>query len=104
MWVPGKPPSPPRYRGSNARARSGSDGDAGNASTPTTLRVLNGPVAVGTVAGGALVAGSGTASVTLTGSQSQINTTLAALANVSYQGNSNFNGSDTLTMTTNDGG
>ncbi|KZR99345.1 Uncharacterized protein APZ42_004821, partial [Daphnia magna] len=39
--------------------------------------------------------------LTLSGTQSQIN---AALATVTYQGNANFNGSDTLTMLSTDSG
>ena len=42
--------------------------------------------------------------MTLTGTLAQINTTLAAAGAVLYTGNANFNGGDTLTMTTNDGG
>ena len=42
--------------------------------------------------------------MTLTGTLAQINTTLAAAGAVIYTGNANFNGADTLTMTTNDGG
>ena len=80
-----------------------SDLDAGSASITTTLSVLHGTMTVMS-AGGATVGGSGTATVTLTGSQSQINATLAAANNVVYQGVQNFNGSDTLTVTTNDGG
>ena len=41
------------------------------------------------------IAGNGTGSVTLTGSQAEINATLAALNGVVYRGNLNFNGSDT---------
>jgi Ca2+-binding RTX toxin-like protein len=81
-----------------------SDPDAGSGTMTTTLSVANGTLTVLTVVGGASVSGSGTASVTLTGTLAQINTTLAALNSVTYQGSANFNGSDTLTMTTNDGG
>ena len=42
--------------------------------------------------------------MTLTGSIAQINTTLAAANNVGYRGVADFNGSDTLTITTNDHG
>ena len=44
--------------------------------------------------------GNGTATVTITGTAAEINT---ALAGLSYTGNLNFNGSDTLTVTTGDG-
>ena len=49
---------------------------------------------------GAGVTGNGTASVTITARQPQINTALAGLA---YTGNPNFNGADTLTVATGDG-
>ena len=80
-----------------------SDVDAGGATIRTTLSVLHGTLTVAS-AGGAVVGGSGTATVTLTGSQAQINTTLAAANNVVYKGVADFNGSDTLTVTTNDNG
>ena len=79
-----------------------SDVDAGSASITTTLSVASGTLTVAS-SGGATVANSGTATVTLTGSQTQINTTLAALNNVVYRGAVDFNGSDTLTVTTSDG-
>ena len=53
-----------------------------------------------TTGGGATIGGNGTATVTITGSAAQIN---AALAGLTYTGNPNFNGSDTLTVTTGDG-
>ena len=81
-----------------------SDTDAGSASNiTTTLSVAHGTLTVSS-AGGAAVSGSGTGSVTLTGSIAQINTTLAAINNVVYKGVLDFNGSDTLTITTNDHG
>ena len=49
-------------------------------------------------AGGAAVAGERYRTVTLTGTVSQINTTLAAANNVVYRGVQDFNGSDTLTV------
>ena len=69
----------------------------------TTLTVAHGTLTVAS-AGGATVSGSGTNSVTLTGSIAQINATLAAANNVIYRGTSDFNGSDALTITTNDHG
>ena len=81
-----------------------SDLDAGSASNiTTTLSVAHGTLTVSS-AGGAAVSGSGTGSVTLTGSIAQINTTLAAVNNVVYKGVPDFNGSDTLTITANDQG
>ena len=52
------------------------------------------------VTAGAGVTGNGTASVTITGTAAQIN---AALVGLTYTGNLNFNGADTLTVATNDG-
>jgi hypothetical protein len=80
-----------------------SDVDAGNATITTTLTVLHGNLTV-LSAGGAAVSGSGTGTVTLSGSQAQINTTLAAANNIVYKGVANFVGIDTLTVSTNDGG
>ena len=53
-------------------------------------------------AGGATVTNSNSSTVTLTGTQSQINQTLSQ-GTLSYQGNLNFNGSDTLTVSASDG-
>ena len=81
-----------------------SDVDAGSATNiTTTLSVVNGTLTVAS-ASGAAVSGSGTGSVTLTGSITEINTTLAAVNNVVYRGVADFNGNDTLTITTNDHG
>src|SRR5262249_2058463 len=49
---------------------------------------------------GAGVTGNDSANVTITGTAAQINT---ALAGLSYAGNLNFNGADTLTVSTTDG-
>jgi hypothetical protein len=46
--------------------------------------------------GGAVIGGNGTGTVTLSGSAAQIS---SALAGLSYRGNLNFNGADTLTVT-----
>ena len=81
-----------------------SDADANGASNiTTTLSVAHGTLTV-LSAGGAAVSGSGTSSVTLTGTVDQINATLAAADNVVYRGVSDYNGSDTLTVTTDDHG
>src|SRR5437016_5838462 len=68
----------------------------GNLST-VQLGVTNGTVTV-TLSGTATISagGNGTNSLTLSGSQVDINTTLASL---SYQGTLNYNGPDTLTVT-----
>jgi hypothetical protein len=79
-----------------------SDVDA--TSLTTTLHVDHGILTVGSAAGGATVGGSGTGTVTLTGSVAQIDATLAAANDVHYQGAFGFVGADHLTMTSNDGG
>src|SRR5207344_781641 len=71
----------------------------GNLST-TRLTVTNGAVTVSLAGGATISAGAnGSATLTLSGTQAQIN---AALATVSYQGSVNFNGSDTLTVLSTD--
>ena len=83
------------------------DPDLGSNVTTVTLAVQHGTLTVLTnVAGGLTageVAGNGGASVTLTGTQAQINATLAAASGVSYleQGD---NASDTLPVATADQG
>src|SRR5207249_3065136 len=71
----------------------------GNLST-VQLAVANGTVTV-TLSGTATISagGNGTATLTLSGSQVDINATLASLA---YQGTLNYNGPDTLTVTSRD--
>ncbi|HEY9378307.1 MAG TPA: hypothetical protein VIQ02_14580, partial [Jiangellaceae bacterium] len=71
--------------------------DIDSSALTTTLSVANGIL---NVTDGAGVTGNGTASVTITGTAAQIN---AALAGLSYTGNLNFNGGDTLTVATSDG-
>ena len=71
-------------------------------SVTTTLSVLHGTLTVAAVEG-TLVAGSGTGTVTLSGTAKQINATLAATDNLIYRGENDFSGADTLTVTTNDG-
>ena len=78
------------------------DGEAGTETTK--LSVLHGTVHVDTVGGGAIVSNDGTASVTLTGTLTQINTTLTALNSVVYTPTAAFSGPDTLTMLSDDGG
>ena len=62
------------------------------------LTVGNGTLSA---AGPGTVVGSGTASVTITGTQANINASLATLA---YQGVLNYNGADTLTVVSTDAG
>ncbi len=76
------------------------DVDAATGSMTVTLSITNGTL---TVTGGtAAIVGSGTTTVTLTGTQAQINATLAST--VTYVPTTNFNGVATLTMVTDDGG
>ena len=72
-------------------------------SLTTSLHVDHGTLAVGAV-GGATVIGSGTGTVTLSGSVAQINAALGAPDNVLYHSAFDFAGTDHLTMTSNDGG
>ncbi|MDR4481114.1 MAG: tandem-95 repeat protein [Nitrospira sp.] len=71
----------------------------GNLST-VQLGVLNGTVTVTLQGGATISAGSnGTATLTLSGTQADLNATLATL---SYQGTVNYTGADTLTVTSTD--
>ncbi len=72
----------------------------GNLST-VQLAVTQGTVTV-TLSGAATISSgaNGTSTLTLSGSQADINATLASL---SYQGTANYTGADTLTMTSTDG-
>jgi VCBS repeat-containing protein len=76
--------------------------DVDSTSLTTTLHVDHGTLNVGAV-GGAIVAGSGSSTVTLTGSAAQIDATLGAFNNVLYHSAFNFSGIDHLTMTSGDG-
>ena len=77
-----------------------SDVDGGSGYT-TTIKVGNGILSIiGTVTGGAAVAGIGTNTLVLTGTIDQINATLKALG---YTSGSGFLGDTTLTITTSDG-
>ena len=72
----------------------------GNLST-TQLSVTNGALNVSLAGGASISAGAnGSSTLTLSGTQAQIN---AALASISYQGNADFNGADTLTVLSTDG-
>src|SRR5262249_4929914 len=75
--------------------------DAHGAALTTTLSVTHGTLAVAAL-GGAIVSGSGSAAVTLTGSAAQINAALAG--NVVYHGAAGFHGPEFLTMQTSDNG
>ena len=83
-----------------------SDPDFGLGDMTVTLTVQHGTLTVDATVSGGLVSseitGNGTATVTLTGDPTVISTTLAAGA--IYRGDLNYNGADSLTMTSNDGG
>jgi VCBS repeat-containing protein len=84
-----------------------SDVDAGSGSMTVTLSVTEGVLNVAAGTGGALVSNSGTSSVTITGSQSQINDLLAGQdsATVVYNDNlDNPSGSVMLTLSVHDNG
>ena len=71
--------------------------DIDSSALTTTLSVLSGIL---NVTAGPGVSGNGSASVSITGTAAQIN---AALAGLTYTGNPDFNGGDTLTVATGDG-
>ena len=71
----------------------------GNLST-TQLSVLQGTLTVSLTGGATISSGTnGSSTLTLSGTETQIN---AALATISYQGSSNYNGADTLTILSTD--
>jgi hypothetical protein len=76
--------------------------DLESTSLTTTLRVEHGTLDVAAI-GGAMVVGSGSSTVTLTGSVAEIDATLGAANNVLYHSAFNFSGIDHLTMTSSDG-
>lgn len=73
-------------------------------SMTVTLAVTRGKITVASATGVTIGTGNGTSSVTLTGTVAAINAALSATNGVVYRGNLNYNGADTLTMTTSDGG
>ncbi|WP_199247280.1 DUF4347 domain-containing protein [[Phormidium] sp. ETS-05] len=83
------------------------DVDAGNNNITVTLTVNHGNLTVNSgVAGGvaaANISANGTNSVTLTGTVTEINQTLADAAGLTYQNLSDFYGTDNLTIVANDG-
>ncbi|MBR1244455.1 cadherin-like domain-containing protein [Bradyrhizobium sp. AUGA SZCCT0274] len=76
--------------------------DADGTSLTTTLHVDHGTLSVGAFAG-ATVVGSGSATVTLSGSVAQINAVLGVANNVLYHSAFDFSGVEHLTMTSSDG-
>ena len=89
------------FTGGNAISISDVDVGAGNETV--TLSVASGALTLSGTAGLAFSVGDGTADSTMTfsGTVGAINTALNGLG---YQGNLNFNGSDTLNITTSDNG
>ena len=81
------------------------DADPASASQPltVTLAAAHGALTLGSTAGLSFSTGDGTAdaSMTFSGTTNAID---AAIASINYLGDANFNGADTLTITTNDNG
>ena len=72
--------------------------DVDNGTVTVTLSVANGTLSPSVIAG--TVTGNNTATITISGTVAQVNSVLASLR---YQGNADYNGSDTLTVSTSDG-
>ncbi|MBB3902799.1 tandem-95 repeat protein [Methylobacterium brachythecii] len=85
----------------NANQISIADPDAGGSDVTTTVGVQHGSLTLGSTTGLTSVTGDGTGTVVLKGSISAIN---AALDGLRYRGSADYNGPDTLTVTTNDNG
>lgn len=84
------------------------DPDSGDDELTVTLRVNNGTLNVRTDVAGGLVAGdvstNGTGTVILFATRARINATFADATGLLYSPNQNFNGAETLSITTNDNG
>lgn len=72
--------------------------DADSGTVTVTLSVANGTLSPSVIAG--TVTGNNTSTVTISGTSAEVNSVLVSLR---YQGNADYNGSDTLTVTTSDG-
>ena len=77
------------------------DPDTASRNLSITLSVLHGTLSLGTSLPGVTVTGANSATLTLTGSLADLNSVLASLL---YLGNQDFNGTDTLTVVSNDQG
>ncbi|GAB1716406.1 MAG: hypothetical protein NTAFB05_14480 [Nitrobacter sp.] len=88
------------FSAANGNRISVSDVDSNGGDEQVTLDVQHGALTLAAVAG-LTVVGNNTGHVTLTGDLTHLN---AALDGLTYQGNSHYSGSDTLTITTNDNG
>ena len=85
----------------NGNAITISDVDVGSGNETVTLTVTNGTLALGSHAGLVSFSPDNAASITLTGTIANIDN---ALNGLTYTGNLNFNGTETLTVSTNDNG
>ncbi len=87
---------------SGGNAPSIADVDAGSATMKVTLSVTNGTLTLGsTPAGLTSTSGNGTGTVTASGSRSDLNT---ALTGLTYNPSGDFNGVDSISMTSEDNG
>jgi uncharacterized repeat protein (TIGR01451 family) len=77
------------------------DGNQGSGLLTTTIAAANGTLVATSGGGAATVSNSGTGTVTIVGTQAQINQALATLV---YTPTNNFSGPTTITVTTNDQG
>jgi VCBS repeat-containing protein len=75
------------------------DPNVADRNVSVSLSVLHGTLSLGTSLPGVTVGGANSANLTLTGTLADVNTVLASLR---YLGNANFNGTDTLTVVSND--
>jgi VCBS repeat-containing protein/probable HAF family extracellular repeat protein len=89
------------FSAANNNAISVSDVDADGGIESITLGVQLGTLTLGSTAGLATVSGNGTGSVSLSGTLAALN---AALDGTSYVSTGSFNGTDTLTLISNDQG
>ncbi len=88
------------FSSSSGNAITVSDPDAGTGTLTTTLSVAHGTLTLGSQTG-VTVTNDGTGTVTLTGTVAAIN---AALDGTVYRPDADYNGSETLTIVTDDGG
>jgi hypothetical protein len=89
------------FNSGNGNAISISDVDAFSGDLEITLSVTNGKITLGTTTGLIFSSGDGTSDGTMTfrGTVAEVN---AALSGLTYLGDANYNGPDTLQITTND--
>jgi VCBS repeat-containing protein len=88
------------FSAGNGNAISISDVDAGSSTVQVTLSVASGTLTLGSLVGLTVTAGAnGSSTVTVQGTQPAIN---AGLQGLTYQGNLNFNGGDSLSVVTSD--